>query len=238
MGPRHMLGHDPFGPRRFVGTEDIIGVAPGWRSLSDSDASRLPYSAICRILVFRNGSLLAAGTGWLVGAATVITAAHVVNAKNADVVVEFRSPSSDRHLAIDVQMHRFFASRDAFRPGSPHDVAALRIPVQLARTPLRIAQPGGLKVEVAGFPDLAGAFFVTDVGDLLRIERGYLSYQADTEGGHSGAPVMVQGRAVGLHLGGFSINPFSGAAANTGLALSGEVLSFVNTAVEEWRRPL
>jgi V8-like Glu-specific endopeptidase len=230
----HMVGHDPFSQRGLVGTEDIINRDPGWRELSEGEASRQPYSAICQILV-RNkfdGTTIATGTGWLAGRATVITAAHVVNFRNIRLEVRFRSAPFDRFIADDVQQHRDFALKDSFRPGFPHDVAAVRLPAGMDRRPLEIAQPVGAQVEVAGFPNRRGGF-VTHVGAILRVERGYLSHLADTVEGHSGAPIMVQGRAVALHLGGFSINPFNN-PGNTGLELSGEVRSFVNTAIQAW----
>lgn len=222
---------------------DFAGLNPRWRPVPEAELGRMPWAALCAIQVVQDGALQSAGTGWLAGPRTVITAAHVIaGATRGNKGLRFRVtfPSGDAVIeALDAHMHDNYVGDtnllfDAF------DIAALRIP-PVERTALAIA--GGLEadtqVEVAGFPASADGKLVTHQGNAHRLDPQVVLHKADTREGHSGAPVLLadaDGRhaVAALHIHGFLANPNDEQFPrhNVALALREDLVAFIRAHLQ------
>ena len=216
---------------------DFAGSSPHWHVLSAAESAQYPYLSICRVEIWNAlNQLVTIGTGWLAGAMTVVTAAHVVifdaTIGNYHVRVSFPSWGASVWTS-DLRCPQNFSRI----PGSPLDVAVLRLPSAAASPRLEIGQLAGQQVEVAGFPRWAGFPFTAHAAAGALVQGGYILHSADTYEGHSGAPILVGGggntRVVGVHVGGPSVNPFA-TIQNVGLAIAGEVAGFIATARQAW----
>lgn len=93
--------------------------------------------------------------------------------------------------------------------------------------------PGVLRVNLSGYPvDKGGATQWRSYNRTIRLRDGLLSYENDTEAGHSGSPVWVRrdrsmgGRVlVGVHIG---FDPVT-RASNRAVAITDDILRFIAT---------
>ena len=89
---------------------------------------------------------------------------------------------------------------------------------------------------VVGFPFTARARLVESVGTAVRPDATLTLHRADTASGHSGAPGLIGGAVAGVHIGGFSINPFKGQHPrhNVALALQPSLDAIIARGVASW----
>jgi hypothetical protein len=104
--------------------------APAWQNVPLTDLIKSPWNALCVVEVVIDFAVSAAGTGWLAGSSTVVTAAHVVAEAKArpDVSVRVIYASGHRTAkAIACEIHPEYRTSSG-TPYAPFDVAALRLP--------------------------------------------------------------------------------------------------------------
>jgi hypothetical protein len=233
------LGKRPIGFKGGQAAADFVGLNPRWQPVQAAMLAMLPWSSICAISITRADSTELAGTGWLAGPATVITAAHVIASAshgNGDLGFQVRFPGTGLvSTALDAHFH------DRYRgdPGDlfdPFDIAALRIEDPgLPALPIVQPVPALDSVEVAGYPGMAHGTLVTHSAGAVRLANGLVLHTADTKDGHSGAPVLAtagpgQERVVvALHVQGYEGNPEAGSFPehNVALALEKALADFV-----------
>jgi glutamyl endopeptidase len=218
---------------------DFPGVNPRWHAVEHARLAMAPWSSICAISIAQGGSIQLAGTGWLAGPETVITAAHViagVSRGNGDLGYEVKFPGMSAAItALDARFHEKYRG-DVNSLFDPFDIAALRIaPPGLAALPIADNIPADAFVEVAGYPGSEHGILVTHDSRALRLNDGIVLHKADTKEGHSGAPVLItrgpgDSRAViALHIHGFKANPdeVRFPEHNVALAIESELAAFV-----------
>jgi V8-like Glu-specific endopeptidase len=214
---------------------DPIGT-PSWKKVPTDQLSRLPYSAIGRVRVLRDGFEIERGTCWLAGDNTAITAAHVVDSWGkptvrvlVDLTGESDSAVSDIFIPISYG--------ESSLPYDPWDVALLhlqsRARPRLARRTLK-----GSTAHVVGFPFTHPATMVESHGIAVVPDAILLLHRADTSGGHSGAPVLNQSGALtlGVHVSGFNGNPYKSQYSryNTALLLRSEINLMIEEYIVTW----
>jgi glutamyl endopeptidase len=220
--------------------QEFPGLDPRWRTLVDEDLSSPPWASICAISIVHGERAQLAGTGWLAGPTTVITAAHVIGASSkagSDFGLQLKFPTARASVdVIAAHVHEHYRG-DIESRFDPFDIAALRIdPVEL--TALRIAEalPPAATVEVPGYPSSEEGRLVTHEARAIRPEDGRLVlHQAHTKEGHSGAPVLLSGlppadrSVIALHVHGFQANPFESQfpAHNVALVMTEEMILFI-----------
>jgi glutamyl endopeptidase len=242
-------------PQSYVRTKDIIwdDDNDGRRRISDATVS--PYSGICLIQAYNNAGdtqAVLAGTGWLAGPDTVITAAHVVydpdhlngasGARAGIVQMWFgfnddpEPPFGDSVSTKIFVPHAYQKTQDA-----DHDIAVIRLNERvgdrLGWFDLRSAPDTHLRnseVTVAGYPGEDKKRFKLYEGEkqILDASETRLYHNVDTTAGQSGAPIFVKsGRrpvAYGVHARGIS-EAFStiGMSANFGVRFHPELLKWI-----------
>lgn len=234
-------GNHAFGSfENGIPLQDFPGIDPRWRQIVDEDLRTAPWASICAVGIVDHGRVRPAGTGWLAGPTTVITAAHVVTelgGSAGDLGLQVSFPAAAAPVDVtDIHVHELYRG-DIDSRFDPFDIAALRIErVEHAPLPIASALPSDATVEVPGYPFLAGGSLVThEATAVLPDGSGLLLHQADTKDGHSGAPVLLSGgspvqRAViALHIHGFKANPFAAQfpAHNVALVIDEEMNAFV-----------
>jgi glutamyl endopeptidase len=219
-------------------------VNPRWHVVEPAKLVMAPWSSICAISITQGGSVQLAGTGWLAGPETVITAAHViagVSRGNGDLGYEVKFPGITAAVrALDAHFHERYRG-DVNSLFDPFDIAALRIaPSGLASLPIADNIPADTVVEVAGYPIIEQGRLVTHESRALRLTDGIVLHKADTKEGHSGAPVLIthepgESRAViALHIHGFKANPDEPRfpSHNVALAIETELAAFVRAHLD------
>ena len=222
---------------------DFPGLDPRWHRVEDAKLTISPWASLCAVRVTEGGVVRLAGTGWLAGPATVITAAHVVaggTRGNGDRSFEVKFPGPGPAIpAHDAHVHERYRG-DVTAPFDPFDVAALRIaPPGLDRLPIVDGAPTEASVEVAGYPQLEQGVLVTHQGRAFRPDDRLVLHNVDTKEGHSGAPVLLAGPArrdrvvIALHIHGFAANPFKHdfPDQNVALAIEHEIAAFIHAHV-------
>lgn len=237
------LGKRPIGfePRLAA---DFPGVNPRWHAVEQARLAMAPWSSICAISITQGGSVQLAGTGWLAGPETVITAAHViagVSRGNDSLGYEVKFPGiSAAFTALDARYHERYRG-NANSLFDTFDIAALRIaPPGLAGLAIADNVPADAFVEVAGYPSIEQGRLVTHESRALRLSDGVVLHEADTKEGHSGAPVLItrgsgESRAViALHIHGFKANPDESRfpSHNVALAIESELAAFVRAHLD------
>lgn len=238
MDTHSRLGKRPIGFSSGQAMADALGT-PAWRPVDTALLSTQPWASICAISVVAGDHIDLAGTGWLAGPSTVITAAHVVaNAVRGNGAIGFqvRFPGNGiTSTALDAHFHDKYRG-DPAEFFDPFDIAALRI-ADPGLPSLAMAGPGSAAdaVEVAGYPPAEEGRLVLDTGSVQRLAGGVILHTADTHEGHSGAPVLVragadqQRVALALHVQGYRGNPEAARFPqhNVALALENELADFV-----------
>ena len=216
---------------------DLIDVRPRWQLLDAATARTFPYGAVGALRERRSMEL--AGTAWLVGAHTAVTAGHAVFDE-----LELQLPGETEAIVVaDRAIHPEFAGSGRDRLDL-HDVAVLRLARPASANPLSLGSPGAPSptVEVPGYPDsLQGKTLVTHQASANLPGDGLLLHRADVQPGHSGAPVLLPGpagaiQAVGIHVGGFNLNPHGATIRrhNTALLITGTLASFIDRQLRAW----
>lgn len=222
-----------------AGGEDV--VSPGgeaWQIVPPSTLRQLPFAAIGRLELYDQGGLLGAGTAWLVGRGTGVTAAHNFRPPAGGTIraVKLVLPGLGVTVAVaDARLHPNYRGQGVV--ADPWDIAAIRIdPLDAPMLGLAAAPPSGVfPVRIAGFPSGQQAMVVHGA-KALRAAAGLLLHKVDTSGGHSGAPVLQGGgSALGLHVGGFASNPMpQHYPSNTALPLGAELTTFIEAHLNAW----
>ena len=158
-----------------------------------------PYHAIGQVICFDcGGAVSAVGTGWLWSGGLVVTAAHVLH---GSAHAECRLPDGTvgQWDKADDLHPGFVDANGVPRVGSPQDIAVM---------PVQGAAGSGIDVALgqspntvmcAGFPG-RNQPMVEHAGDAWQAGR-YFGHGAHTRDGHSGAALIANGTAVGLHVG-------------------------------------
>jgi V8-like Glu-specific endopeptidase len=217
---------------------DIIdlGKPPRWTNLAPNEAQSFPYAAVGP-LFNQNGAFV--GTGWLIGTRTGITAAHCTLFGNLQLALS-GEPAT---IPVAAVAHPQFADHGPDHL-DPHDIAVFQLNRAVAARSLRLGQPASnpVRIELVGCPkDFQGQILARQEAAGRLSGDGLLLHQADSTGGHSGAPVLVSGpagdtQAVAVHVGGFSLNPHGATIPrhNTALLLQGDLGAFVSTHLRQW----
>jgi len=233
------LGKRPIGFASGQAAADILGFTPRWQFVDAALFADAPWSGICAVYATEGGRSTFAGTGWLAGPATVVTAAHVIAGAargNGDAGFAVRFPGEVAAVAVlDALYHPDYQGR----PGDlfdPFDVGVLRI-ADGGRAPLAIdGRLAPSSVDVPGYPAAAEGRLVVDGRDAVPRPHGLVLHGADTAVGHSGAPVLAsaapgQARSVvALHIQGYAGNPdaVSFPQHNLALAIVDAIADFID----------
>jgi len=238
---------DRFFPSQQSQLRDPMG--PAWAIVAPPDISSPPYTCIGSCGLWRGETRVAhLGTAWLAGDGVAMTAAHVIalaelNWRQAverggadDLQLKIKFPALTAgapreqlwSLAAREQMHpRYFANQD-----SKYDVARIQTNVDGALSiAAESAQTSWPQIKAPGYPwgSWQGQLYVGDTlcEDACSADRSadgkFVTYKADTEYGHSGAPVIVTDghahRVIAVHIG--SSN------TNRGVYINAEILAFI-----------
>jgi V8-like Glu-specific endopeptidase len=214
---------------------DPIGT-PSWKKVPINQLSRLPYGAIGRVRVLRNGHEIERGTCWLAGGNTAITAAHVVDSwgkPTVRVLVDLTGESDSAVSEVFIPV----SYGESSLPYDPWDIAVLRLQ---PRARLRLAR-GTLEASAAcvvGFPFTHPAMMVESHGIAVVPDAILLLHRADTTSGHSGAPVLDKSGAsiLGVHVSGLNGNPYKSQYSryNTALLLRSEINLMIDEYTTTW----
>lgn len=195
-----------------------------------------PYVSICQVVGMTASGAQSIGSGWLAQSGVVFTTAHLLlNAGFEAVSCHVLWPAiGDWQKAGGFKIHPdYLAPNGQPKVGSKADVAKVWGIELKPASGLQMAAPSGADIEVAGFWN----------GDLVR-GRGrwktvsaFVGHDADTLSGHSGAPLLSGGHAVGLHVAAASTSKvfLSQADAsklntlNSAVALSQDAVGFSHT---------
>ena len=209
-----------------------------------------PFRMICSIEVaFGDEPPVPAGTGWLVGRCTVVTAAHVLwwdgKVKKVRVVPGRNGldPGRRGFESTTFHIHEQWGGETQQRP--EWDIAAIRLPEPIGDTIGWFgvaAMPDNMladrMVNIAGYPSVvdgqmvercAEFWFETNFVAEVRPER--LFYGIDTSPGQSGAPIILWPNplapdgpptVIGVHTRGVTDEPL-----NSGTRINGDKLALL-----------
>lgn len=179
----------------------ITGAA--WNRVPAIHRAVEPYNRICEIVAERPGYGSKVGTGWYHERGSILTAAHVIHGAD-QVKVRFANETQWR-TATGVEITPGYLDRAGEpRECSPKDLGRISIdlgangPIYQNITFARIANRVGYCV--IGF---VKEELVEHVGSGEEIDD-FIAYNAHTSSGHSGSPVFLRGRLVGIHVGAFN----------------------------------
>jgi V8-like Glu-specific endopeptidase len=221
------------GPGAGVRDVEDPNGEPAWHAPA-GPLSDLPYAAVGRVRVLRNGQEFEFGTCWRTASNIAITAAHVMEAVQGPLF----SVRLDFPGEPNVPVVRFDVAKNyrAQQPVDPWDIARLELPPG-PRSFLGMGAAGNEDLRVVGFP-AREIGMVESEGAALQPDAVLLLHRADTAGGHSGGPVLkprtsVPPTVVGIHIGGFRNNPLAQAHPrhNVALKLRDEILKFISGQV-------
>lgn len=183
-----------------------------------------PFRAICRFRVRRNKFFLSSGpisTGFLIGKHHILTAAHnyarfgwwPFGSKVTGATARFGAHG-------DVEVHEIRAFYRNMRTRYPskygahkyyHDYCLITLSSEMKNiTPLQLAKGDNLNIKVgqqvwsAGYQE-GSDYMRSDTGKITKIENSLVTYDMDTEGGLSGAPVWIMDdegmrHVIGIHV--------------------------------------
>lgn len=217
-----------FTPRGYPGEQ------PDWRIVPATNLIKFPYRNIARIWKLdAAGNRRGVGTAWRWREGLAITAAHVVDGAAAVDCVFTDGVKTEWQGVTDIHPDYFTATL-APRIGSPEDIAVISLSdrsgggLEIGD----IALPG--EVSVIGFPSKVDPM-VEHKGEAWSGGE-YVAHAAHTHKGHSGAPILQNGKVVGLHVAditaiakwrpGLSIKTPSG--SNAGIKFDSTQIEFIN----------
>jgi V8-like Glu-specific endopeptidase len=240
---------------------DVLAGAPRWQKLTPAQARSAPYSGVAciRLHIAHPGptAVFFMGTGWFLTPDTVVTAAHVTDISEAWARVPL---AAGWHLEIipafaaaQRPLGTFWTTSLIRHPRwngehtTDFDIAVVKVAPASAGMPMASANcltpqadaiAAGLlpHVQVAGYPYAvdSGGTPVVASGSVRIVEGNLCFYDADTEDGQSGAPVMSAGpgtpAVVAIHSAGRG-NGSTGAAhaLNAGLRLRRDLVDWLKT---------
>jgi len=219
-----------------------------------TNASKAPYSQIGLIYCYnsRRGSADFSGTGWMINADTMITAAHLVfdpteyygTANGTPVRTRMwlgynknNPPPFGVRKGVKIIVHEKYIRN---RRDLAHDIALIKLdpPVEPKHGWLMLGSPPSAqtknKLEVPGYPGdlqtrplkMYHAF-----GDVVSRDGSAIFHNVDSFKGQSGAPLLsIEGgkvRAIGVHTYGTDAAVAHGLKANMGVAIDGEIKSWL-----------
>jgi len=203
---------------------------PSWHAPA-GPLSQLPFAAVGRVRVLRNGQEFEFGTCWRTASNIAVTAAHVVAvAQDPAFSVRLDFPDDGNVQVLRIQVAKDYRAQEPF---DRWDIARLELPPR-QRSFLTFGAAINEDVRVIGFP-AREIGMVESEGGSIEPDAVLLLHRADTAGGHSGGPVL-QLRAnnpptvVGIHIGGFRNNPFAQAHPqhNAALSMRDEIRMFIS----------
>lgn len=224
------------------GAQDVVTPSGfAWAPVPPAMWQRLPYAAIGRLELYDQSGLFGAGTAWLVGRGTAVTAAHNFRPPGGGATREVRIsfPAAGRYvLASDARIHPQFRGQGA--AADPWDVACVQLPA-LELPALSLNDPGpppAIPAEVPGFPN-GQSVMVSHVARAFRAHGQLMVHSVDTATGHSGAPMLdprAPASAIAIHVGGFASNPFASRfrSANTALPMRPALVAFIQDHLNHW----
>ena len=254
--PRRELddGREAEWERRSWATEDIVM----WDVIDLDDrvqvtaTSRFPWNAICRLQITCQDGTTLAGTGWLGGPRTVITAGHCVYKKkhggwavSIKVIPGCRGASEAKWPYGSVVSSRYRTVKSWIESEAPSgDYGAILLaaggsfasPISLLG--FEVLGDAALeqgKLNLAGYPvDKPRGTQWFHAERLVRVTSTDLIYEIDTEGGQSGAPVWRlsggERTVVGIHTTGRGVN-------NRAVRINATVSHFLNKWTGAGRLP-
>lgn len=240
---------EPLRPAGRGGLESIIGADERVRIL-DTDLS--PWRMICALRIRGPSGAQLAGTGWLVGPRTLLTAGHCVHSLELmdgwAASIEVSPGRNGAETPYGTVTSTSFTSVDLWvqKQDPDFDIGCIHLAEPLGEkvgwfslAALTPAELQGYLVNVSGYPADRGAGTEQwhHRNRVLRVTDRRVFYDVDTYGGQSGAPVWVYERedspplAVAVHAYGVAASP-TGLEANSAPRLLPEVLEQVRAWVE------
>lgn len=237
------------GIESVIGTDDRKPV----QALRDD-----PWRMICCLLIHANtsrGPVSGVGTGWFVGPRTIVTAGHCLHHSGmdgwADRIEIIPGRKGDDHPFGSVFSRQFSTTRRWHdHQDEGYDFGVIHLDDDALGNEVGWFGFGSLPekellecgVNVAGYPldsVVNGDTMLRDDGDIVRVDERRIYYDADTNGGTSGAPVWIYPKeksdtpvVVGIHAYGTGGTPgHYGILANSAPRILPEVFN----QIMEWK---
>ncbi len=198
--------------------QPLLTEQSGTRREQVTNTTEGPFSSICQIMVFSPSGEQFFGSGWIVGRRTVITAGHVVYARESGWMTGITVwPGVNGHGFVPAQFSgSAWNTTDQFRTSTfadavgaePYDYGVIQIDGDFTGTaePLEFnsfsaADLTERTASVIGYP--TSEPWGTQWGStdqVIAVENGQLRYNIVTSPGDSGSPVYADFRQViGIH---------------------------------------
>lgn len=210
--------------RRHVRPEEILSGDLKWSDVTNP--MEPPWNAIGAL--FDSNSRFV-GTAWIAGSRTAICAAHMVHGAGP---FSLELPGGAIEIEGDAILPSEFTGADR-EESKRVDIAVLQLAAAVTVPEIPLGDSWGSIGVVAGYFRDGGSLRFTNNAGLLGPENDdYLLHRADTEGGHSGSPILVESAggvwsAVALHVGGLERHPLNVTRRNTALRLNFDRLKFL-----------